>query len=479
MSRIDAAMTDTEPAADDQGHIVRQAGVGIDAIPKAARVVIYDAAGVIITDTTANALKALLVDPAGNTIVRQKVPTVFDQDFGVVVLPVLPKDSFGRLRTSEPQAVFDSTFQYDKQPILWNEGLTGGGTATHVPAHSAVDLVVSSDGDEVIRQTRSYHRYQPGKSQLILTTFVMDGTVASMVRRTKTSGSVVPNSVAQASWNIDHMDGTGPSGDTLDFTKGQVFFIDLEWLSLGDVLCGFVIDREMVPAHLFRNVNNLAVPYMTTANLPVRYEITHTGGNARERVGYFNADNGIYFETTGGTGTLKQDCCSVMSEGGVENESGFPSSASTGIVGRVTVGTTEIPLLSIRLAATFNGIANQMKISKLFAAVTGQTKDIHFRVRHNATLTGASFAAVDAGESGMEFDLAATATSGGHVHDELTIVGTGGGGRGSGRPFGELEKVPMGFDLDGSSNPDTITVTGEAAAASAIATASYMWVENR
>ncbi len=420
-----------------------------------------------------------LVDPDGNTIVRQKVPTVFDQDFGVVVHPVLPKDSFGRLRTSEPQAIFDSQFQYDKQPLLWNEGITNGGTATHVPAESSVDLVVSSDADEVIRQTRSYHRYQPGKSQLILTTFVMDGTVASMIRRTKTSGSVVNNSVAQAAWNIDKMDGTGPSGITLDFTKGQVFFIDLEWLSLGDVLCGFILDREMVPSHLFRNANNLALPYMTTANLPVRYELTHTGGSARERVGSFNADNGIYFQTTGGVGTLKQDCCSVMSEGGVENEQGFPNSASTGILNRVTVGTTEIPLLSIRLATTFNSIANQMKISKLFAAVTAQTKDIHFRARHNATLTGASFNAVDAADSGMEFDIAATATSGGHVHDDLTIVGTGGGGRGSGRPFGELEKIPMGFDLDGTSNPDVITITGEAAANSGIATASYMWVENR
>ncbi len=394
-------------------------------------------------------------------------------------------DAFARLRVSDPVSLFDSQFQYDKQPLFWNESTSGGGASTHLPNESAIDMDVgTADGDEVIRQTREFWRYQPGKSQYVLLTFVPDtaklnliqemglndanngiffrtlGTAIEIVRRSKVTGSVVDDNVAQADWSIDAFDGNGISGITLDPTKDQIFIIDLEWLGTGRVRTGFVIDGMIHYAHEFLSGNVLAVPYMTTANLPVRYRIANDG-------------------VVASASTLKQVCCSVSSEGGREVERAIPNSASTGIAGEVTVGTTEIPLLSIRPAATFNSIVNQMAFRDFSGTVTAQDQDIHFRVRRNATLTNAAFAAVNASRSGMEFDVAATAITGGDVIGELVIVGTGGAVRGRGESFSDLGKIPLGFDIDGTSNPDIETITGEAKAAGGLATASLGWRELR
>ena len=450
-------------------------------IPAGPTGILMDATEVTQTDGTKVVREVVVQGDPEELVAYAKVTRTWPSidAYGTVVHPILNKDAFDRLRVSNPVTLFDSQFQYDKQPFLWNEDLTNG-TATHLPNESAIDMVADANAEIAVRQTRAYHRYQPGKSQLILMAFVMDGTVASLTRRTKTSGTVSDSdNVAQANWNIDPMDGTGPSGITLDFTKAQQLAIDLEWLSVGAVLVSFVLQRRLFPVHMFTHANILALPYMTTANLPVRYEVEHTGGSARERVGYFDANNGIFLQTTGGAGTLKQICCSVISEGGFETERGIPNSAATGVANIITVGTAEIPLLSIRPAATFNSIANTMQFQDFLAGVTAQTKDIHFRVRHNATtLTGASWAAVDTTHSGMEMDIAATAVAGGGILDEETIVGTG-GNRGSGGKFGDISKIPMGFDIDGSSNPDTLTITGQARAASGLATASFHWVEIR
>jgi hypothetical protein len=392
-------------------------------------------------------------------------------------------DAFGRLRVSNSVTLFDSTLQYDVQPLLWNTDLVGAGAVTHLPNESSAALACgTASGDKVTRQTREYLRYQPGKSKLVRMTFAMGagkanvtqragmfdanngillelaGTALNVTLRSKVTGSVVNDAIAQADWNIDKFDGKGISGITLDITKSQILTFDLEWLGVGDVTIGFTFGRVFFPCHVFKMENILTTAYMTTANLPLRYEIENTD--------------------TAATGTtLRQICSEVSSEGGIEIERAFPFSASTGVAGRVTVGTTELPLISIRPAAAFNSITNQMLFREFAASVSAQTKDIHFRIRHNATLTGASFAAVD-GSSGMEADTTATATTSGTIHDELTIVGTGGGGKGSGSDFGALGKLPFGFDIDGT-NPDILTITGQAQAAGGIATATLNWREIR
>jgi len=114
------------------------------------------------------------------------------------------------------------------------------------------------------------------------------------------SGSLATTTtVNQSQWNGDKFNGTGESSRTLDVTKGNIFWTDIEWLGVGDVRCGFFVDGKPVVAHTFHNDNVHPTTYMTTAVLPIRYEIENTTAQAAGS-------------------TLTQICSSVISEGGYE-----------------------------------------------------------------------------------------------------------------------------------------------------------------
>lgn len=323
-------------------------------------------------------------------------------------------DAFGRLRVSEPFTLFDSQNRYAKDP-QFDEALTGSGTSTFLPNESSVRLeVTSASGDKVVRQSKQVFPYQPGKSLLVLATFTMAAgeenlqqrvgyfnsdngvffqqkdDVLSFVIRTYTSGTASDaRTITQSNWNTDKLDGTGSSGITLDATKTQILFIDFEWLGVGSVRCGFVINGEFIVAHIFQNANTLTEVYMQTAILPMRYEIESTGALT-------------------GTKSMKQICSSVMSEGGYEQTSQLTwvreTTETTGIT------TSFYPLVSIRLKSTNLGA---VVIPDGFNFMPTSASDF-FEVAliKNATLTGASFASVS---TNVEGDTAATAMTGGTI----------------------------------------------------------------
>ncbi len=233
-------------------------------------------------------------------------------------------DAFGRLRVSNPTTIWDSQFEYTAHPLFYDQTTANNGTISHNAPHSSVDLNAATDsGSKAILQSFEYFRYQPGKSQQINMTFLLaaatasldqrvgqfddengfflelTGSTVNMVRRTKTSGVVVNNKTAQASWNIDPMDGSGISGDTLDLTKAQILHIDYQWLSTGRIRYGFDIEGRIHYVHEELVANVLTVPSTTTANLPVRWEVVTTGVITAAR-------------------TMEAICVSVTSEGGQE-----------------------------------------------------------------------------------------------------------------------------------------------------------------
>jgi hypothetical protein len=208
---------------------------------------------------------------------------------------------------------------------------------------------------------------------------------ASLNVRTYTSGSVVNTSVVQPSWNVDKFDGTGPSGVTLDLTKTQIFFIDIEWLGVGSVRTGFVINGIFYTAHIFNNANVQTLVYMTTAILPLRYYIEATG-------------------TVTGTPSLQMICSSVISEGGYE-QVGQPYFASKGT--DTTVTTSYVPIVSIRINVTYAGAIVIPAGVNFISTATG-TNYYTLALVKNATLTGATWATSMAGTQ-VEVDTAATA----------------------------------------------------------------------
>jgi hypothetical protein len=261
-------------------------------------------------------------------------------------------DAFGRLRVSNPFTLFDSQNRYIDGDQFSNITATGG-NVVYVANESSFNLNVSAaSGSSVIRQSKTVQAYQPGKSLLIMNTFAMAtlkanlrqrvgyftadngiyfeavGTTLNLVIRSSVTGSIVEERIPQASWNGN----TLLSGTVLDPTLTQIFWCDVEWLGVGNVRTGFVINGEFIVCHTFQHANqpgNTTV-YMTTATLNPRYEITNTGA-------------------TSGASTMKQICSTVISEGGFSPSTKLGYVTNNTTATRVSSANTVTALCSIRL----------------------------------------------------------------------------------------------------------------------------------
>ena len=330
-------------------------------------------------------------------------------------------DAFGRLRVSEPLTLFDSSHRY-RDNNLWSSLTAVGGTYAFNQNQGLMDLTVSAlSGSSVIRETTKVFAYQPGKSLLVLNTFVfapsstnlrqragyygadngiylqLDGGVVSFVERSLVNGSPSTESIVPISaWNVDKLNGTGPSGFTLDITKAQISWMDIEWLGVGTVRCGFVIDGKFVHCHSFHHANIIASTYITTASLPLRYEITNKAATA-------------------GSATMKQICSSVISEGGYELR-GLQQSVGTAITAPKTLTTagTYYPVVSIRLKTSPDRL-DAIVILTALSMMPVSTSNFSWRVIANGT-TGGGGAWQDAGiDSAVEYKLDGTSITGGRI----------------------------------------------------------------
>ena len=335
----------------------------------------------------------------------------------------LASDAFGRMRTSSPLTLFDSSHRYGDNNLF--STLTGGTTTTSASAvfnqnEGLVELKVDAlSGSKVYRETTKVFSYQPGKSLQILNTFTfntgksglrqragyygndngiyleLDDSTLYMVERSSVTGAVLSTRVPQSEWNVDKLDGSGPSGLTLDITKAQILFMDIEWLGLGTVRTGFVINGQFVPCHYFHHANIITTTYITTASLPVRYEIENKSATSSSSV-------------------LKQVCSTVISEGGYELR-GLQQSVGTPITSpkSLTTAGTLYPIITVRLKSTrLDGIVILTALSIMGVA----TGIYNWQVIASGVTSGGSGTWVSAGSgSSVEYKLDATGISGGRV----------------------------------------------------------------
>ena len=326
-------------------------------------------------------------------------------------------DAFGRLRTSTPFTLFDSSHRFADNG-LWSTATAASGTATFNSNQGLVDLAVTTaSGSEVVRETTKVFSYQPGKSLLVLSTFVMNASktglrqrvgyygaangyyleqnnsTVSFVERSSVSGSLVNTSVAQASWNVDPMNGSGPSGITLDLAKAQILFMDLEWLGVGTVRIGFVINGNFYVCHKFHHANIIASTYITTASLPLRYEITNIAA-------------------TSGASTLKQICSTVLSEGGYELN-GSQQAVGIPINSPRTLGTagTFYPVISLRLKLTR---LDAIVIPFALSILPTSTGNYNWQLIAAGTTTGGAWTSVGTNSS-VDYNITGTSFTGGRI----------------------------------------------------------------
>jgi hypothetical protein len=370
-------------------------------------------------------------------------------------------DAFGRLRVSQPYTLFDSQQRYAADNQFDTSTVNGASTSFLTNESSVLMSVDSTTNSEAVRQTFRSMSYQPGKGLLVLATFAMNtptanirqrvgyfntrngvffeanGTTLSMVMRSDslpTPGTPSDiRSIPQSAWNGDKLDGTGASGYTLDPSKTQIFWCDFEWLGVGSVRTGFVINGQYIVCHTFNNANDIGSVYMTTAILPVRYEIK-------------NLSNAV-------TASMKQICSTVISEGGYEQYS--PSHLARRTTKLSNIQLTFKPVVSIRLASTALGavvLPGRMQLLPI------ASQNYEVGLFFNATLTGASWSAVPS-DANVEMDTSATAITGGTLVQTDYVSSSGSGGtQPLVDPAGYNWALQLGVSLAGASDVLTLAI---------------------
>jgi len=393
-----------------------------------------------------------------------------------VTFPGMEVDAFGRLRVSNPFSLFDSQNRYGKDP-QFDESTATGGTSTYLPNESSVQMAVTTtSGSEVVRQTYRVFPYQPGKSLLMLATFVMDagktnllqqagyfnddngvffqktGTTNQFVLRSNITGTPSDaRTVDQADWNGDKLDGTGESGFTLDTSKAQILFLDFEWLGVGSVRCGFVINGQYIICHTFENANDITSVYMTTAILPIRYRIKATN-------------------TLSGSASMKQICASVISEGGYEQAAAELFARRTSIL--TTISTTFLPLVSIRLNASSLGA---VVLPQQFQVVPTTNQNYEVVLVKNATLTAASWNTTTF--NNVDYDVSATAMSGGTIVQQQYVTSSAQGRATVLAPTGYNFDLQLGVSLAGVSDIYTVAIRTVSGAPSGSAVGALAFID--
>jgi hypothetical protein len=329
-------------------------------------------------------------------------------------------DMFGRTKVSQPYTLFDSSHRYQPSPDYSYTAVTGGTVTYNADQSTVLHNVTTASGSEVTSETFKVFPYQAGKSLQVLQTFTFaspksnlrqragyfsrengvyleqDNSSVYLVKRTKVSGVVEESRISQSEWNVDKLDGSGPSDVVLDLTKAQIFFIEMDSVGIGSVRVGFAIDGYFIVAHQFNHSNHIDTVYMTTVTLPARYEITNTGA-------------------TDSVSTQKQVSTAVISNGGYFK----PVRLSNAVRSLVTVTDEYYPLVSFRMVPgrtdsviVPDGI--ELSPTPTTTPVGEVADDWQWALYKNATISGGAWNTY-APENNVETNVTATSMSGGEL----------------------------------------------------------------
>lgn len=319
-----------------------------------------------------------------------------------------------------------ATFTNSKDPDIFDDQITGTASSTHDPYLGMVKLEVgSSVGDEVIRQTRRVQRYLPGRQNEFSVTVLFgtptvgirrrvgmfdelngfyfedsgDGNYRCVLRR-NTAGGVLLESYTRDEWNVDKLDGTGPSGIVADPINIQHISIEYEWYGAGQIEWNFIIDNNKFPIHRINHANREGHTWSSAGAAPARVELTNIGGAA-------------------GTHTFYQGAHSLSSEG-TTALLGKQKSISNALTGKtLQTARTFYPLVAIRLKTT---ALNSVVVPDEYSGATLDNTNVFVRTIEGATVTGGTWISYS-DDSPVEYNLTATSYTGGTIIQTVFVNG--------------------------------------------------------
>lgn len=168
-------------------------------------------------------------------------------------------------------------FEYDGQTLyaVWRNSINQiSGTAAVTQGSNAVTGTGTqfstqlNPGDFVVIRGQSYRVITIANDTSMYISPEYRGGSISGCLISKTVDFRVPRS----QWT-DPLDGTGPSGYTLDITKMQMFYIDYSWYGAGFVRWGLRTAKGQI-SYVYQQINNnfRFEAYMRSGNLPAHYE---------------------------------------------------------------------------------------------------------------------------------------------------------------------------------------------------------------
>jgi hypothetical protein len=284
------------------------------------------------------------------------------------------RDTNGRQKMSVHQNIYDADFEYGAQPLRWEQftySTAGTAIILQQPGLGGVQMQISTPGDITVRQSRPYHRYQPGKSLYVASNVNFGGPLAGQTQRVgifDDGNGIFFEQAAPTTTNPQGMfvvirsDSQLPTGSTpvdsrityeqwngdpnikasLDWTKVQMVWMEFSWYGAGALRWGIILNGEPYILHQYGSGNGInqafgtpqVLPWSRTGNLPVRYE---------QR------------QTTATTPTVfKHFGVSVLIEGTIDRQRGFTYSYGLPLgapIATINSGKTRYPLLSVRMKA--------------------------------------------------------------------------------------------------------------------------------
>lgn len=369
-------------------------------------------------------------------------------------------DSYGKLRIANQRTMMSFEQTYTSKPdIKFDTLTTGSGIRTYNNNESSSTLTCTTNAsDSVIFQSRDYIVYQSGSSTLFLFTaiigeqktncnqfigyfdnrngvyFTMNGSTGINVGyRSDVTGTVVDTLIPRSSWNQDKLDGSGPSGITVDFTKIQLWYLDFQWQGSGKIRWGIYKNGHVILIHTISFANTLISPYIAIPTLPVRFQISNIG-------------------TTASSTSMKAICVAVTLES-TTDPSGF-SFGQMSNIGPTPAANVLTPILSIRLKNTFHSQRNRIKmILKKVSLISTNANNVYsFSIVWNGTLTGGVWGDVSTIASGVEWDQSSTGITGGVTIESGLFNSTNSSNEFSQHNYLSYNGFPYGLNVNGTSS---------------------------
>jgi len=316
-------------------------------------------------------------------------------------------DAFGKLRTSGATILGEYVFANNILPDQFSNTLVGSGTITYDEDRKSAIVTVGTDsGAQATHTSNTYHHYLPGSSHQFIGTYILDGVGEAglernwglfdqnngfmfserngefgAVVRSSASGTLVETFISQSEFNKDRVDGTGLSSMTLDLTKDNIYWIDVQWLGGGRVRFGTYDKGQRVVMHEFYGGNSSIYPLSQTASLPVCMSIQNNSG-------------------TGGSNNIRSWCQAVYTETELNtDELGIPytTALSATVTGSFPVGDyyyvgTLSPKEFLTGTQINRGLYFPTSVGvRAFDAVTGEDVLIDVEVYYNPVLSGLNF----------------------------------------------------------------------------------------